>query len=76
MPISKSYTIESVIEAAKYYYTLTNRRVIIEYALIKGVNDSLEPSISSPRLRLIVALVPLIKSSRKNKCEKFNQQKR
>ncbi len=42
MPISKSYTIESVIEAAKYYYTLTNRRVIIEYALIKGINDSLE----------------------------------
>lgn len=42
MPISKSYTIESVIEAAKYYYTVTNRRVIIEYALIKGVNDSLE----------------------------------
>lgn len=42
MPISKSYTIESVIEAAKYYYTITNRRVIIEYALIKGVNDSLE----------------------------------
>ena len=42
MPIAKSYTIESVIEAAKYYYTVTNRRVIIEYSLIKGVNDSME----------------------------------
>lgn len=42
MPVSKSYSIESVIEAAKYYYTLSNRRVIIEYALINGVNDSME----------------------------------
>ena len=42
MPISKSYSIESVIEAAKYYHTVTNRRVIIEYSLIKGINDSME----------------------------------
>lgn len=40
MPISKRYNIKSVIEAAEYYYTITNRRVIIEYLLIDGVNSS------------------------------------
>lgn len=40
MPIAKSYNIASVIEAAQYYHTMTNRRVIIEYTLIDGVNSS------------------------------------
>lgn len=42
MPIAKSFSIESVIDAAKYYYQLTNRRIIVEYALISGVNDSMD----------------------------------
>lgn len=40
MPIAKNYNIASVIEAAQYYHTMTNRRVIIEYTLIDGVNSS------------------------------------
>ena len=40
MPIAKRYNIQSVIEAAQYYHTMTNRRVIIEYTLIDGVNCS------------------------------------
>ena len=40
MPIAKSYTIESVLESAKYYHTITNRRILIEYTLIDGVNNS------------------------------------
>ncbi len=39
MPIAKSYPIASVVESAKYYNTVTNRRVIFEYALIDGVNN-------------------------------------
>ena len=40
MPIAKSYNIESVIESAHYYYTITNRRIIFEYTLIDEVNSS------------------------------------
>lgn len=41
MPIAKRYSIESVLESAKHYHTITNRRIIIEYTLIKGVNSSI-----------------------------------
>lgn len=40
MPIAKRYSIHEVLEAARYFHTLTNRRFIIEYTLIKDVNDS------------------------------------
>lgn len=40
MPIAKRYDIESVLDSAKYYNTITNRRIIIEYILIEGVNNS------------------------------------
>ncbi len=38
MPIAKKYTINEIIEAAKYYFNKTGRRVIFEYTMIKGVN--------------------------------------
>lgn len=38
MPINKKYNIASVIEAAKYYFKKTGRRVIFEYSLIEGEN--------------------------------------
>ncbi len=41
MPIAKSYSIENVLESAKHYHTMTNRRIIIEYVLIDGVNNSI-----------------------------------
>lgn len=40
MPINKAYNIEAVMKAARHYFDVTGRRVIIEYALIDGVNDS------------------------------------
>ena len=40
MPINKAYPIEQVLEAAKAYADKTGRRVIFEYALIGGKNDS------------------------------------
>jgi 23S rRNA (adenine2503-C2)-methyltransferase len=40
MPINKAYPIEVLMEAIKTYYSKTNRRVTIEYVMLKNVNDS------------------------------------
>ena len=40
MPIARRYSIKEVINALEYYYTMTNRRIIIEYTLIEGVNNA------------------------------------
>lgn len=42
MPIANAYSLKEVAEAAKYYFDKTGRRVVFEYALIDGVNDSFE----------------------------------
>ncbi|MBE5738318.1 MAG: 23S rRNA (adenine(2503)-C(2))-methyltransferase RlmN [Clostridiales bacterium] len=40
MPIAKRYSIAEVLDSLKYYHTMTNRRIIIEYTLIEGKNNS------------------------------------
>ena len=40
MPINKAFNLKMVINALKTYSNKTNRRVTIEYVLLKGVNDS------------------------------------
>ena len=40
MPIARRYSIKEIIEALQYYHTMTNRRIIIEYTLIEGKNNS------------------------------------
>ena len=40
MPINKKYSIEEVLNAAKYYFDKTGRRIIFEYSLIEGENCS------------------------------------
>ncbi len=40
MPVNKAYGIDRIVEAAKYYFKKTGRRVIFEYTLISGQNDS------------------------------------
>lgn len=42
VPINKKYPIEDIMKAVDYYIQKTNRRVTFEYALIDGVNDSIE----------------------------------
>jgi len=42
MPINNAYPVEKLVDAAKYYFNKTGRRVIFEYTLIKDVNDSIE----------------------------------
>lgn len=39
MPIANRYQMEDVLKACEYYLQKTGRRVTIEYALIRGVND-------------------------------------
>ncbi|NOY35852.1 MAG: 23S rRNA (adenine(2503)-C(2))-methyltransferase RlmN [bacterium] len=40
MPVNKKYPLEKVLEAVDGYIKKTSRRVMFEYLLIKGVNDS------------------------------------
>ncbi len=42
MPINKLYPIAEVLAAARVYADATGRRVVFEYALVKGLNDGLE----------------------------------
>ena len=42
MKINKAYPLDDVMEAIKYYYEKTNRRVTFEYILLRGVNDTKE----------------------------------
>lgn len=39
MPINKKYPISELIEAIKYYLSKTNRRITIEYLMLKDLND-------------------------------------
>lgn len=40
MPIAKAYDIKEVIDACKYYFEKTGRRITFEYSLVGGVNDT------------------------------------
>lgn len=82
MPIARRYSIAEVIEALKYYHTVTNRRIIIEYTLIEGVNNSMsnakELSILLKNLPCHVNLIKLnevdgrnLKSPTTDSCKKF-----
>ena len=42
MPIANAYSIKQLIEACRYYFNKTGRRISFEYALIEGENDSLQ----------------------------------
>lgn len=39
MPIANRYSLNELIDAVKYYYDVTKRRITFEYSLIAGVND-------------------------------------
>jgi len=39
MPIANSYSLSEVMDACRYYFDKTGRRVSFEYALVSGVND-------------------------------------
>ncbi len=40
MPVANKYDIHEVVDACKYYFKRTGRRVTFEYSLVGGVNDT------------------------------------
>ncbi len=40
MPIARKYPLTDLMEAARYYYSKTRKRITFEYVLIAGFNDS------------------------------------
>ena len=40
MPIANLYSISQILDACKYYFNKTNRRVVFEYVLVQNKNDS------------------------------------
>ena len=42
MPVNKAYPIEELLPACRRYYEKTSRRIHFEYAMIDGVNDSIQ----------------------------------
>ena len=56
MPVNKKYPLESVLEAAEYYYRKTKRRITYEYILFDGLNDT------NDALRKLVKIVRRVPS--------------
>ena len=40
MPVADRYTIKELMDACRYYFTQTGRRITFEYSLVGGVNDT------------------------------------
>ncbi len=39
MPINRRYSVEELLDACRYYFAKTGRRVTMEYAVIEGINS-------------------------------------
>lgn len=82
MPVGRKYRIDKIIGASKIYTEKTNRRIMFEYALIEGVNDSLENAAELAfllkGLLCLVNLIPInpvketsYRQSRRTRTEEF-----
>lgn len=40
MPVNRKYKVDELLDACRYYQSVTGRRISFEYALISGVNDT------------------------------------
>jgi 23S rRNA (adenine2503-C2)-methyltransferase len=61
MPVAKKYSIDEILKACRYYADKTGRRISFEYAMIKGVNDSIDNAEElCRRLRGILCHINLI----------------
>ena len=50
MPIAKKYIIAEVLDACRYYFEQTGRRITFEYSLVSGENDSKEDAVNLIKL--------------------------
>jgi 23S rRNA (adenine2503-C2)-methyltransferase len=84
MPVNKKYSIDKMIEACKIYTEATKRRITFEYAMIAGINDSIEHAIELARrikgMLCHVNLIPVntiehaeFKQSDRKHIEKFKE---
>ena len=82
MPINRAYDIKTLMESIKKYIEKTNRRVTIEYVMLKDINDNYENAIDLANLlrglNVYVNLIPYnetsnieFKKSSKDKILKF-----
>lgn len=55
MPVNRRYNIEELLDACRYYIKVTGRRISFEYAMVDGLNDSLEDA------KRLVSLIKNIK---------------
>jgi len=61
MPIADKYTINELLSSVRYYIEKTNRRVMLEYVLLKDVNDLPENAEElSKKIRGLLCFVNLI----------------
>ncbi len=61
MPVAKKYNMDELLKACKAYTDKTSRRISFEYAMIKGVNDSVDNAEElCRRLRGILCHINLI----------------
>ena len=56
MPVNLRYGTEELIDACKYYFSQTGRRISFEFALIDGVND--DPGTAKELVRLLKPVSP------------------
>ena len=50
MPVANRYSLQELMEACKYYFEKTGRRITFEYSLVKDVNDTNEDVIQLTKL--------------------------
>lgn len=50
MPVANRYSLQEMMEACKYYFEKTGRRITFEYSLVKDVNDTNEDVIQLTKL--------------------------
>lgn len=80
MPINRKYKLKELIEACKYYYEKTNRRITFEYILLDGINDSLSNAkdlvILTKGLNCYVNLIPYNSSNTFKELRRTTETKR
>lgn len=42
MPVANKYGVKDIIQAVRYYFDKSGRRIIFEYSMVGGLNDSVE----------------------------------
>jgi 23S rRNA (adenine2503-C2)-methyltransferase len=61
LPVNKRYPVDELLSACREYVDKTNRRITFEWALINGVNDSVDQArLLGERLRGLLCHVNLI----------------